>query len=350
MVEARRRRRPVGFDQLRPATRHGLCRQPANGSPLAQAYRSPGGGDNLFLCSVVALDLKTGAYRWHYQEVPGEEWDYTCTSSIIQADLTINGKPRKVLLHAPQGRLLLRPGSQDRAADLRQELCAGELGQGHRSQDRQADHQSRGALRRRPRPGHAGRRRRPQLVPHGLQPADQAGLFSYEAWLVYALDPNFKPQPFRSNSGWGGYTGDALKKRIELQKEGDAKEKAWLTAWDPVKQKAVWQVRLPRHGNGGVLVTGSDPGDRGHDPPDADHLPRHRRQAAVGDAHAERAGPPAPITYMLDGVQYIAVNGGLGRRRRPDRARRRQGAAPRLRPPAGVQAGRDHEVAADEGR
>ncbi len=73
-----------------------------NGSPLAEAYRSPKGGDNLFLCSVVALDAKTGAYRWHYQEVPGEEWDYTCTQSIIQADLKIGGKLRKVLLHAPK--------------------------------------------------------------------------------------------------------------------------------------------------------------------------------------------------------------------------------------------------------
>ena len=59
-------------------------------------------GDNLFLCSIVALDAKTGAYRWHYQEVPEEDWDYTCTQSIVQADLVIDGKPRKVLMHAPK--------------------------------------------------------------------------------------------------------------------------------------------------------------------------------------------------------------------------------------------------------
>src|SRR5690606_40993982 len=60
------------------------------------------GGDNLFLCSIVALDLETGDYRWHYQETPGEEWDYTCTQSIVQAELTIDGRERKVLLHAPK--------------------------------------------------------------------------------------------------------------------------------------------------------------------------------------------------------------------------------------------------------
>ncbi len=50
-----------------------------NGSPLVWKYRSPGGGDNLFLCSIVAVNAETGKYVWHYQEVPGEEWDYDCT-------------------------------------------------------------------------------------------------------------------------------------------------------------------------------------------------------------------------------------------------------------------------------
>ncbi|MBD4262049.1 PQQ-dependent dehydrogenase, methanol/ethanol family, partial [Xanthomonas citri pv. citri] len=74
----------------------------------------------------------------------------------------------------------------------------------------------------------------------------------------YALDRGFKPQAFRSNSGWGGYIGDALKKRGELMKEAAAMDRAFLTAWDPVAQKAAWKVPLPRHGNGGVMITGSD--------------------------------------------------------------------------------------------
>ena len=73
-----------------------------NGSPWNQQIRSPGGGDNLFLASIVALDAKTGAYRWHYQTTPGETWDYTATQPIMLADLTIEGRPRKVAMQAPK--------------------------------------------------------------------------------------------------------------------------------------------------------------------------------------------------------------------------------------------------------
>jgi quinohemoprotein ethanol dehydrogenase len=73
-----------------------------NGSPWSHKARSPGGGDNLYLGSVVALDPDTGKYKWHYQETPGDNWDYTSTQSMILADVKLDGKPRKVLLHAPK--------------------------------------------------------------------------------------------------------------------------------------------------------------------------------------------------------------------------------------------------------
>ncbi len=63
-----------------------------NGSPWNQAYRSPGGGDNLYLSSIVALRPKTGEYVWHYQTTPGETWDYTATQQMTLADLTIDGQ------------------------------------------------------------------------------------------------------------------------------------------------------------------------------------------------------------------------------------------------------------------
>lgn len=73
-----------------------------NGSPWNRRVRSGDRGDNLFLSSIVALDPDTGAYRWHYQETPGESWDFTATQTIILADLNIDGKPRKVAMHAPK--------------------------------------------------------------------------------------------------------------------------------------------------------------------------------------------------------------------------------------------------------
>jgi quinohemoprotein ethanol dehydrogenase len=73
-----------------------------NGGPWDRRIRSAGQGDNLFLASIVALDADTGAYRWHYQVNPGECWDYSDAMDIELATLTIGGKPRKVLLHAPK--------------------------------------------------------------------------------------------------------------------------------------------------------------------------------------------------------------------------------------------------------
>ncbi|PKP99906.1 MAG: PQQ-dependent dehydrogenase, methanol/ethanol family [Alphaproteobacteria bacterium HGW-Alphaproteobacteria-13] len=73
-----------------------------NGSPWNQKIRSPEGGDNLFLCSVVALDADTGEYVWHYQTNPGETWDFNSAMDISLAELTIDGKPRDVLMHAPK--------------------------------------------------------------------------------------------------------------------------------------------------------------------------------------------------------------------------------------------------------
>lgn len=73
-----------------------------NGSPWNQTVRSPEGGDNLFLASVVALHAATGEYVWHYQTAPGDTWDYTATQHMILADLDIQGKKRKVLMQAPK--------------------------------------------------------------------------------------------------------------------------------------------------------------------------------------------------------------------------------------------------------
>ena len=75
-----------------------------NGSPWNRKVRSPDGGDNLFLCSIVALDADTGKYKWHYQTVPGESWDYNSSMDIVLAELPLGdqGKARKVLLHAPK--------------------------------------------------------------------------------------------------------------------------------------------------------------------------------------------------------------------------------------------------------
>ena len=71
-----------------------------NGIVWNQRYRSDSQGDNLFLSSIVALNADTGAYVWHYQATPGEEWDYDAVQDLILADLSIDGTKRQVLMQA----------------------------------------------------------------------------------------------------------------------------------------------------------------------------------------------------------------------------------------------------------
>jgi quinohemoprotein ethanol dehydrogenase len=73
-----------------------------NGGPYAIASRSPKGGTNLYLSSIVALERKTGAVKWHYQETPGDSWDYTATQPMVLADVEVDGKVRPAILHSPK--------------------------------------------------------------------------------------------------------------------------------------------------------------------------------------------------------------------------------------------------------
>ena len=73
-----------------------------NGMPHPVWSRSPGGGDNLYLSSIVALDASTGRLRWHYQTTPADSYDYTATQNMILANLTIGGESQPVLMQAPK--------------------------------------------------------------------------------------------------------------------------------------------------------------------------------------------------------------------------------------------------------
>jgi quinohemoprotein ethanol dehydrogenase len=282
-----------------------------NGSPIVQYYRSPGGGDNLFLSSIVAIDANTGEYRWHYQTSPGEEWDYTSTQSIILADLTIRGRQRKVLMQAPKNGFFY---VIDRKTG---ELLSAE----HYVPTNWADRidipsgKPKGGIARygtdpvlvTPGPGGAH-----NWFPMAFNPTTKLAYFpAYEHWFVYARDPHFVPKPFRSNGGWGGYTGETLAKRMALQKEGDKREKAWLLAWDPVKQQEAWRIPLPRHGNGGVLTTAGNLVIEGTTRQTLTIF-RATDGKQLWEMNVQSAPVAAPITYTVNGEQYIAINAGWG--------------------------------------
>ncbi|MBM3817486.1 MAG: quinonprotein alcohol dehydrogenase [Acidimicrobiia bacterium] len=54
-------------------------------------------GDNLFSASMVAVDAKTGKYRWHFQQVHHDIWDYDAPSPVVLFDIELNGRPRKAI-------------------------------------------------------------------------------------------------------------------------------------------------------------------------------------------------------------------------------------------------------------
>lgn len=93
-----------------------------NGEPYGHGARSPSKGDNLYLSSIVALDPATGRVRWHYQEAPGDQWDYDATAPFTLTHLNVDGADRPVLLHAPKNGFLYvldrRDGKLLRASPL----------------------------------------------------------------------------------------------------------------------------------------------------------------------------------------------------------------------------------------
>ena len=118
-----------------------------NGSPWNQAVRSPGGGDNLFIASIIAVRPDTGEYVWHFQEAPGESWDYPAMQQIVLADLKIDGKLRQVLMQAPKNGFFY---VLDRATGeflSAKPYAPGELGDAAGSENRPADRRSARALR-----------------------------------------------------------------------------------------------------------------------------------------------------------------------------------------------------------
>ena len=81
---------------------HTLYIGTGNGGPWNPKVRSEGGGDNLFLSSIVALNPDNGSYKWHYQTTPGDAWDYNSNMDIVLATIKIKGKDTKVIMHAPK--------------------------------------------------------------------------------------------------------------------------------------------------------------------------------------------------------------------------------------------------------
>lgn len=285
-----------------------------NGSPWDQKIRSPEGGDNLFLSSIVALNPDTGDYIWHYQTTPGETWDYTATQHIILADIEIDGGLRKVLMQAPKngffyvidretGKLISAENFVDVNWASHINLETGrpvELPEARNNQDK-------GYLQL---PGPFGAH---NWQPMAFNPStNYVYIPAMEVPYTYLRDAPFKFEPGRMNMGYSATWPDDFPTDEAGLKAVKAAMKGYLLAWDPVRQKEAWRVEHNGPWNGGVLTTGGDLVFQGAGG-DAELV---AYSATTGErlwSFATQAGIIAPpITYKLGRDQYIAVMAGWG--------------------------------------
>ncbi|HSJ97492.1 MAG TPA: PQQ-dependent dehydrogenase, methanol/ethanol family [Myxococcota bacterium] len=277
-----------------------------NGSPWARRHRSPGGGDNLYLSSVLALRPATGELVWHYQTTPGDNWDYTATQHMVLAELAIDGRLRKVLMQAPKNGffyVLDRATGELLAADpyVKVSWASGvDLATGRPTETREADY-GREAAFIWPSP----------LGGHNWQPMS----FNPGTGLVYvpvndlpgahAIDPRWRHRP----ASWN--TGTALDANLDIPDGWSEMVQGRLIAWDPVAQREVWRAPHVTAWNGGTLTTAGNLVFEGT----ADgRFVAYRASdgAQLWEAEAGTGVMAAPVTYLVDGEQFVTVLAGWG--------------------------------------
>ncbi|WP_234036141.1 PQQ-dependent dehydrogenase, methanol/ethanol family [Porphyrobacter sp. YT40] len=289
-----------------------------NGSPWNRAYRSPGKdgtgeGDNLYLSSIVAIRPKTGEYVWHYQTTPGETWDFTATQHIMLADMEIDGKPRKVLMQAPKNGFFY---VIDRATGefisakpyVGLNWASGidpETGRPIENPETRIDRTGQPALVL---PGPLGGH---NWHPMAYNPRENLVYIpAFEAGMLYAPEADWKPDRARGFNVGFSFAGE-LPADGGFRKEAAGTLKGRLVAWDPVAQKARWTVEHEGPWNGGLLSTGGGlvfQGTAGSE--------FNAYDAATGNklwSFAAQTGVVAPpVTYTVNGEQYVAVLAGWG--------------------------------------
>ena len=283
-----------------------------NGVPWNRRIRSPGGGDNLFLASIVALKPETGEYMWHYQETPGDAWDYDACQQIILADMAGVGRPRKVLLQAAKNGIfyVLDRASGDLISAKPYTYINWATGvnmkNGRPLETAVARYQGNNP---------------PPIVPgplgaHSWQPmaySPVTGLVYIpvnEAGFEYKSPTSFAESQLADNLGID-MVAAGMPQAAKIKQAILSSVKGKLLAWDPLRQKEAWAVDRPGPWNGGVLATA---GNLVFEGTAGGNFEAYR--AASGDklwSFAAQTGVMAgPITYEVNGQQYVAVLAGWG--------------------------------------
>ena len=278
-----------------------------NGAPWPRFLRSPTGGDNLYLSSILAINPDTGRLAWHYQTTPGDSWDYTATQHMILADIEWRGEPRKVLMQAPKNGFFY---VLDRASG---ELLSAE--------NYVPVNWASGIDMATGRPIETGADW--SDAPVTIQPGPQGGhnwqpmSFNPLTGLVYIpvnLNQHlFVPdKDFRvKTDAWN--TGQNLLQAIELlaaKSNVESGAPTQLLAWDPIGNQAVWQTNHTAFKAAGVLSTAGGLVFQGTGGRFVAYDARNGQRLWASEVGVGIMAPP--ISYAIGGEQYIAVMAGLG--------------------------------------
>jgi len=272
-----------------------------NGLEWARKYRSANKGDNLFLSSIVALNADTGGYVWHFQVNPGEEWDYDAVGQLTLADLTIDGKPRKVIMQANKNGFFYvldrKTGQFIHAKQYVPQNWADGLDP---KTGRPIEHKN----------IHYSTTGKPIVMMPGPDGAHSWHPMAYspKTRLVYIpaqeIAKSFTPVKDFKPSEMGWNLG------VDVAGTPGAK-KGYLLAWDPVAQKEVWRSEHVGPWNGGIVATAGNLVIQG----DATgHLNAYRADTGEKLWSIDVQSPimAAPVSYEVNGEQYIAVLSGFG--------------------------------------
>ena len=273
----------------------------ANPGPYDPAVRSPGGGDNLYTDSIVALNADTGRMVWYYQETPRDEWDYDATQQMTLADLVIDGKRRRVLMQAPKNGFFYvldrRTGKLISAGKLGKVTWAKriDIATGRPIEVKSSRYSRTGAAI--VWPSSAGAH-----VWQAMAYDPQTGLVYIPYMQLGARFVLGKPQP-------GGVFVEGI--GIKDYEAGPHDGKGALLAWNPVRQRRAWIHWHDTMFNGGALASAGGIVFQG-----AANGYLSAYEATTGRRlwrfNAGMGIIGAPITYSVAGRQYVSVLAGYG--------------------------------------
>ncbi|WP_428332479.1 PQQ-dependent dehydrogenase, methanol/ethanol family [Novosphingobium sp.] len=302
-----------------------------NSSPYQRFDRSPKGGDNLYISSMVAVNPDTGQMVWHYQTTPGDNWDFTAVQKMILADLTIDGHVRKVIMQAPKNGFFY---VLDRATG--KPISANNYVHVNWTKGLDAN------FKPIPNPVAVDYEKSPKLVypswagGHSWQPmsySPQTGLVYIPvreaANLIVDLQHNpgskigyvdgfFKtgmviPDKDYNKADYEGLWGN-IPDFKELSDKSKSPQQSILRAWDPVHQRKVWdQVTTKDYFaiDGGVMSTASGLVFEGLADGEL-RVSDARTGQILKSIQTGSAMMAAPMTYMIGGMQYVAIMAGYG--------------------------------------